>query len=657
MWQMDALRRLAAGELAEVIGPSALESDRDSRRWRLARIAEAEEHALTPETRQVLAAYARGVNYYMETHRGRMAPEFALLHYDPRPWRIRDSLLVVLEMFRTLTSTWREKINKVHMLQAGDAAKVNFLYPSRTGEEVQPGSNAWVLSGGRSANGKPILANDPHLEWSFPSAWHLVHLRAPDLDVAGAALPGIPCVIIGHNRRIAWGVTNLGFEVQDLYRERIDLSTGRYEYRGAHEQARRERDVIAVKGATPVATDQWITRHGPVFLTEGHQSYSMRWLPAELDAVDFPLLELDRAGNWAEFNAALARFPGPAQNFVYADVDGNIGYHAAGKLPDRGGCKADLPADGSAGECEWKEFIPYEDLPHAFNPASGMIVTANQNPFPAEYRWAVEGRFGPKYRAQEIRARLDAQRRWQPRDMAAIQKDVYSAFGHFLAQEIVAAWDGHPGSSSQAREAVGLLRSWNGQMEKGMAAPLIETLAYNELRRVIAERAAPGHGATYDSSFMAPQIIESLLRARPRDWFSDYDALLVKSLIAGLAEGEKLQGSKVSRWDYGAYQAISINHPIFSRLPLIGKYFSIGPVPMSGSATTIKQNSRRIAPSLRIVIDLSNLDGSFANLTIGESGHPLSRHYKDQWTAYYTGGSFPMEFDKIDAKDILRVRP
>ena len=177
MWQMDGLRRLAAGELAEVVGPSALNQDQESRRLRLSRIAEAQAKNLTPETKAIFAAYARGVNYYLETHRGRLPLEFTLLNYSPRPWRIEDTLLAALQMYRMLTTSWPDEIRKLHMLEKGDKEKVEFLYPARTGTEVAPGSNAWAVSGAHTASGKPILAGDPHLDWSIPSPWYLVHLK------------------------------------------------------------------------------------------------------------------------------------------------------------------------------------------------------------------------------------------------------------------------------------------------------------------------------------------------------------------------------------------------------------------------------------------------------------------------------------------------
>lgn len=661
LWQMDALRRMAAGELAEVVGQAAVESDEDAHRWRMARIAEQQERELTPSSRQILAAYARGVNYFIETHRDSLPPEFALLRYDPRPWTMRDSLLVILQMNRLLTSTWREEMNKFHMLQAGDPAKVNFLYPPRTGNEVQPGSNAWAVSAAHSSTGKPILANDPHLEWNLPGPWHLVHLKAPragseeGLDVTGATIPGIPGVVVGHNRRIAWGVTNLGFDVQDLYREQIDMKSGRYLYQGHIEQAVLERDAIQVKGKPPEEFQMWVTRHGPIFLSDGGANYAMTWIGAASGPFVFPMLDIDRAANWDQFTAALSNFVAPAQNFVYADIDGNIGYYATGRLPLRKDCPSDIPLDGSNDRCDWKGFIPFADQPHFYNPPSGMIVTANQNPFPADYPYQVDGRFGSDYRSRQIRALLGSRPQWKPGEMLTVQKDVYSALGEFLAQQLIAAWDKQ--KPSDLRPAIDVIRGWNGQMEKGTAAPLVVWMAYEQLRDAIAKKASPKFFDVYATSYLAPEMVEKLLRQRPADWFGDYDALLLKSLRAGIAEGEKSQGSKLSRWDWGQYNLLTVENPVLGKIPLIGRYFNIGPVPMSGSSTTVKQTTRRLGPSLRMVVDLSNLDNSLINLTAGESGEVLSRHYMDQWDAYYSAQSFPMEFDRVHASSVLTVTP
>ncbi len=389
LWQMDSLRRLASGELAEVVGTVVLESDRESRGLRLRHLAEDAQGSMPAADRAAMAAYARGVNAFIETHRDKLPLEFTLLGYQPRPWTVADCTLIGFHMFRTLTTTWRDEVIKRNMLARGDAAKVDFLFPPRTGSEVQPGSNAWAVAGRLTASGKPILANDMHLEYSLPGIWYMAHLQAPGLNVAGVSLPGTPGVIVGHNERIAWGITNLQFDVQDLYIERLDDRTGRYLFRGQTEQARAERELILVKGAQPVELTVWVTRHGPLLAGMGAERLSLRWSAAEPGIFQFPFLDIDRARNWQEFTAALARFPGPGSNFVYADLDGNIGYHAAGKLPIRKGWLGDLPVDGSSGDFEWQGFIPFEQLPAAFNPPAGLIVTANQNPFPGKWKLRV----------------------------------------------------------------------------------------------------------------------------------------------------------------------------------------------------------------------------------------------------------------------------
>lgn len=650
MWQMDALRRLAAGELSEVVGKVALEVDQEARRLRLKRIAEMHERNLSNEDRAVLAAYARGVNHYLETNRGKLPMEFAVLAYDPRPWSVRDTILAGLEMYRQLTTTWKDDLLKTTMLDAGEPEKVDFLFPARLGREPAPGSNNWVLAGPRTTTGKPILANDTHLDFAFPSTWYMVHLKAPGLNVTGFSLPGVPCVIIGHNDRIGWGMTNLMTDVQDLYLERLDPRTGRYQYQGQLEQARAETDVLAVKGESPRTLITWITRHGPVVANESNRSFALRWAAAE-PGYAFPFLDLNRARDWKEFRAAAARFPGPGQNFVYADVDGNIGYQATGRLPLRRNFTGDTAVDGASGQFEWEGFIPFEDLPSLYNPPSHRIVTANQNLFPKDYPHPVNGSFEPPYRAQQINARLRSQDKWSAPEMLGIQKDVYSPFLHWLSQAIVKAYGDRQNADRKVSEAVEVLRDWNGQAEKGTAAPMVAYLTQLKVQEAMAERAAPGKGKLY-RFLLAPAVVEKLFTERPEGWFLNFDQVLVQALIDGVNEGAKLQGSSPKRWDWGQYNALQLGQPVLSQLPLVSRYFQIR-APMSGSSTTVKQTTRRLGPSQRMVLDFANLDQSLANITIGQSGHRLSSHYKDQWEAYWSGSSFPMQFNRIDAKSTL----
>lgn len=656
LWQMDSLRRLAAGDLSEVVGPAALESDRESRRMRMRRIAEAAYSALPAADRAAFAAYSRGVNHFLASNLGNLPLEFRLLGYQPRPWSVVDCILVGLYMFRDLTTTWRDELVKRDMLAAGDKAKVEYLFPVGTGLGPLPGSNGWAIAGGRTASGKPLLSSDMHLAFGLPGIWYMAQLEAPGLDVGGVTLPGVPGVIVGHNRRIAWGITNLGFDVQDLYIEKFDDRTGRYLFRGQVEQASAERELIRVKGQPAAELLLWVTRHGPLFVTEGGDRMALRWAAAEPGMFQFPFLEINRAGDWREFTAAIGRFSGPGSNFVYADADGNIGYHAAGKLPVRRGYAGDVPVDGASGDFEWQGWIPFDELPSAYNPPGGMVVTANQNPFPAGYAYPVNGAFAPPWRARQIRDRLTARKGWKPQDSLALQSDVYSGFNQFLATQLAAAYGRRGVSNPGLEPAVTLLRQWDGQMSAKSGAALLATLARHYVQVAAAERAAPNSGRQYDYA-MAPAAIEKLLRERPAGWFDDYDGMLLRALADSVEEGRRMQGPDVKRWQWGEYQKIAVNHPVIHQLPLVGRYFDIGPAPMSGSGTSIKQVTRTLAPSMRMNADAGDWDRSLLNIPIGQSGQILSSHYRDQWKAFYYGLSFPMQFRSVKAAHTLTFRP
>ena len=654
-FQMEFMRRQAGGELAEIFGRTALESDLESRRLRLRRIAEDHARRLPPGDRAAMAAYARGVNHFLETRRGSLPVEFALLRFDPRPWSLVDSILCGLQMYRSLTTTWRDEIVKRSLLAKGDRGRVDALFPVRTGGEVQPGSNAWALAGRLTSSGRPLLANDPHLQFSLPGVWYQVHLQAPGLNVAGVSLPGLPGVIIGHNERIAWGMTNLHYDAQDLYIEKLDVQTGRYVFRGQPAQAVLERDVVRIRGEAPVPAQLQVTVHGPVFVTDNNQPMALRWAAAE-PGFDFPFPELNRAANWSEFRSALARFPGPGQNFVYADIDGNIGYQVGGRLPIRPHHDGDVPADGASGNFEWEGTIPFNDLPSAYNPPSGMIITANQNPFPPDYRYRVNGNFASHYRSRQIQARLSARTGWRAPDLVSVQTDIYSGFSHFLARQVVAACRMGGCADPAQAEAVALLTAWDGQMRAGAPAPLLITLVFQHLRKAVAEKASPGGGLIYETQ-MAPAVIEDLLRHRPAGWFDDYHDLLRKAFQDAVEEGARMQGRRSDGWDYGRVNQLRLAHPILGGVPVVGGWFRIGPIGMSGSPTTVKQTTPRLGPSMRFVADLADWDRSLMNITTGQSGQPLSSHYKDQWQAYFDGRSFPMQFRQVEAKETLEVLP
>jgi penicillin amidase len=623
------------------------------------RIAERYLASLPAAERAELAAYARGVNYYLERHRGRLPLEFTLLGYEPRHWGLLDSLLVLVQMMEIMDRSWPAELRKEAFAREADPAKLTVLYPACLGAENRPASNAWALAGSLTAGGRPLLAGDMHLEFSLPSIWHMVHLRGPGLNVAGFALPGVPGVVAGHNERIAWSMTSLGYDVQDLYIEKLDPLSGVYLYRDHREQAAREREVIRIKGQAPETLLLLVTRHGPVAFSEGGRLLALRWAAAEIEEFRFPLVELNRAHNWPEFRAALSKHTGPGLTFVFADNQGNIGSQVAGRLPIRRNWDGSMPVDGSSGKAEWDGFIPFEQLPSIWNPASGMVVSANECPFPAGYPYPVSGSFAAPYRKRQIEARLSVRSGWKAQQMLSVQTDVYSAPAHFVAQQAVAAFDRGAKGWEDLRAAVELLRKWDGQMRAGEAAPLVATLLYRHLRTGIGNAASPGNGLSYRSTGAAA-VVEQLLRTRPAGWFRDYDEFVLTSLRAAIQEGRRMQGDNLSRWDYGKLLTLRLEHPVVGRLPWIGRYFALGPVELAGSPDTVNQVGGEevfIGPSMRMVVDLGNLDGSLMNLPIGESGQLFSRHYKDQWKAYLAGRSYPAAFTKIEAAETLTVLP
>ncbi len=656
LWQMDSLRRLAAGELSEVAGRAALPLDTKARQFRMRRVANEWVRRMPARDKAGLAAFARGVNFYIETHRGNYPPEFTAMSYDPKPWTIADTLLCALQMNRTLSGHYESDIQKARMLATGDKARVEYLFPTRAGDEPQPGSNSWVVSGDRTATGKPLLANDPHLEWTMPATWHMIHIQAPGYHVTGATLPGVPGVIIGHNEHIAWGITALQFDNQDLYAEDLDLRSGRYRFQGEERLAQRESEWIAIHGEKPIQVMQLVTVHGPVISSEGGKPLALKWGAAVSELYDFPILDLNRATDWQQFRDALSRLRGPNINVTYADVDGNTGWQLVGQLPLREGFDGSVPLDGASGQQEWKGFIPFEQLPAYYNPKSGILATANQNGFPEKTPFQVSGFFASPHRAKQIVDRLSSKPKWTAEEMLRLQTDVYSAFHKFLADQAVSAVERREEKNSMAREAAALLKSWNGQMDASRPEPFLATLLYQHLRRAVSERACPKDGNEV-RTFMVPGALTRLIRERPSGWFDNYDLLLANELADAMEEAKRIQGRNPARWQYGRLNELTISHPIASRIKWIAPYFNIGPVPVSGSGTSINAATPRLGPSMRFIADVADWDKSMMNLPTGESGHIFSGHYKDQWEAFAAGRSYPMPFAKVPEGKTLVLRP
>ncbi len=704
LFQMDLMRRAAMGELAEVVGEVALKHDRQQRILGIRATAEKGLQVTTPEDHAQFGAYARGVNAYIESHRDRLPLEFRILRYSPRPWVMEDSLAIGYQMVETLSTSpksalTREKILaklgpeltadlyvntswRDHTPTAPPAALDSAPSPSPTSAPsgavasaisetsvsllLQPwlepffqdrprhlGSNNWVVSGAHTVSGKPLLSNDMHLGHQMPNLWYEAHLHSADFDVAGLTLPGYPYVFVGHNRRVAWGFTNVGPTVQDAYIENFN-DHGQYLTPEGWKQPETRREIIHVKDKPDVVVDVNVTRHGPIMteLSPGEtRKIALRW--TLYDGIRNPFFHVDMAQNWQEFRRAFSEFDAPGQNVVYADVDGNIGYQTTGKVPTRASGDGSLPEDGSNNAHEWTGYIPFEKLPNVLNPASGIIGTANGRITPDGYPYSISVQWEAPWRTDRIYRVLGSGRKFSAPDMLGLETDIYSELDRFVADKLVYAVDHAKNPSQRTREAADILRLWSGQMEATSAAPTIVSRAINELKRMLLEpKLGTAHDGDDSSSLswknyrwmMETNWLENTLTHQPARWlpsnFSNYDEFLT----ATLEEALKKAPTNLNSWKWGAANSTTIQNPVLGRIPILSRWTGPGEQPQSGSAYTVNASGRDYGPSERFTADLSNLDASTLNVVTGQSGNFLSPNYMDQWQAWYTGYTFVFPF-------------
>ncbi|MFQ5818215.1 MAG: penicillin acylase family protein [Terriglobia bacterium] len=521
------------------------------------------------------------------------------------------------------------------------------------------GSNNWVVTGTRTAAGKPLLANDPHLPHTLPAIWFAVHLKSPELNVAGVSLPGMPFVLLGHNQRIAWGMTNLWPDVQDLYIERFHPDEpNRYLTPAGWQPVGRRLETIRVRGEPDVQLEVLRTRHGPIVHDDGQQKLALRWTALEPALLALSFYEINRAQNWDEFLSALALYGGPTQNVVYADVEGTIGYYGAGRVPLRRRGRGEVPVAGEVSDYEWVGTIPFPEMPQAFNPPLGILASANNRVVPDDYPHYLTDRWDPPYRIARIYEVLENQTGFEPQDFLRLQGDIASHPDFVLAQQLAAAARDLP----ELAEAVSILDTWDGRMRAGDAAPLLTATA----RRILLEKLLrPKLGAEWEaySWLSSPVFLENVLRARPARWlpagpeaedYADYDALLratLRETVAHLAAEFRLpragnrprQGAlRALRW--GNHLQVHFVHPLSYIWPrFLGRWLNVGG-PQSGGRYAVKQMTRQFGPSMRMVVDLANFDNSLLNITVGQSGHVLSPYYRDQYAAWDAVESFPFPF-------------
>ncbi len=714
LWQMDMTRRYASGDLAVILGPDFVATDREQRILGLRQAAEKAVALMDPSQRAQIQAYANGVNSYIAEHSKTLPLEFRFLTYAPHVWTVEDSLLVGLSMTEFLNhgyykeellkekalaklgpeltaelfvnSSWRD-----HPPGSEGQSLENQLPPGALPDEEEPvpgvkgakpapgkapavkpvphavilpfglqspdsapevrfhpGSNNWVVSGAHTVTGKPLLSNDMHLDLRLPNTWYEAHLICGDFDVVGVTLPGVPYVIVGHNKYVAWGFTNLGPAVEDIYIEKFN-DKGEYLTPQGWVEPDHRQEIIRVKGKPEVKFDVVVTRHGPIItdLVPGEtRRLALKWIIYDPKSSGVPFFQVNSAKNWDEFRAAFSGFGAPGQNVVYADVDGHIGYQATGFVPIRASGDGSVPVPGDTDAHEWTGFIPYDQMPRVFDPPSGIIATANGRVTPDGYPYPMSIEWDSPYRTERIYKLLSQPKKYAPADMLAIQTDVVSELDRYCAERLVYAIDHTPNASERAKAAADILRSWDGKMDTESAAPSIAFFSRGKLNELLLKPKLGDEWRNYTRWFMSPVWLEAVLAHQPPQWlpagYANYDELLTAAVEAAVTDSKTPKS--LDLWKWGRVHQIDVKHPFWSNFPILKRGAGPGPQPLSGDGLTVKQAGPVFGPSERFTADMADLDNSTLNIVNGESGNIFDEHYNDQWDAYYHGRTFKLPF-------------
>lgn len=716
LWQMHFNRTAGSARLGSLLGGPAARADVFLRTLGLRRAAERDLARLTPETRALLQAYADGVNAFLESHAGRLPLELSILRARPEPWTPVDSLVWTRMLSFNLSQNSRIEMTRARLIAAvGEEMAVQLIPPypedgpitlpspppATPGAAPRPtlaslawfppvlarpeqvwGSNAWAVHGSRTATGKPLLANDTHLGLGMPSVWYEIGLHGGRYDNVGFSFPGMPFVVLGQNRRIAWGVTSLNGDVQDVFLEKLDdpKNPKRYLYKGKWEPLQVVREEVPGKGG-PRVVEVLHTRNGPLIHDampmKQDRPMALRWASYDGSRMMDAVSALGRAASWSEFRNALSLWDLPSLNFVYADVDGNIGYQAVGRMPLRvPGHEGTVPVPGWTGEYDWRGYIPFEEMPSALNPPSGFVATANHKVVGDDYPHLLTRDWPPPDRARRINALLAANGKVSLDDMKAMQQDTYSVEAERLRPFLLTI-EVPDGLEAKALEH---LRAWDLRFDTdAVGATIYQAWMSHLLGEIFDDEMSrtPALDAARPLVLGQSEMIAALL-ARPRDpWYDDKgtpqvesrDDMLRRSLPKAVAMLERRLGKDPDQWRWGRIHTASLGHQPFGAVPPLARIFNGRPVEVPGTDGTVNSmGSDPFRPyrvgfgvSQRFVADLSDLSRSLSVNSSGQSGLPFYRHRDDMTQMWARGEYHPVlttrEAVRSQAESVLTLAP
>ncbi|AWE08943.1 penicillin acylase family protein [Lysinibacillus sp. 2017] len=697
LFQMDLARRQASGMLAEVVGAAAVDTDKYFRTFSLRQAAELSWQDYDADSQQILQWFADGVNAFIDEVKGtsKLSYEFKLLGYKPEPWTPIDSLVIGKYMAYDLGGNWNQQAFRSWALQnySKEQAEELFVdYPENaksiieanlnlstniastfTADYLPPefnGSNNWVIGGELTKSGKPLLADDPHLGLSSPSVWYQMHLQSPEQNVSGVIFAGIPGIILGHNDEIAWGVTNVNPDVQDLYIEIPNPENPhQFKYDGNWEDATVRQETIQVKDEEPIDFEVIETRHGPIISniitkdTEVKEQFAMQWTALQSTQELKAVLGFNKSKNWEEFDKALKDFKAPAQNFVFASKDGTIAYKANGLVPIRKQGTGALPVPGDSSAYGWESYIPFDELPTVMNPKEGYIATANNEVVGDEYPYHLSNLWAQPYRYERIVEMIEtADSKLTIDDMKAMQMDQKNLHAvEFLPNllQTIKAQD----TNGEYKDVIALLESWNYVDAKDQGAPLVYHFLIETIENDLFKEAMPEdiYKLMAGKSLITDQLLRDAYAGKPGVWITNaggLDQLVYTAFEKSIDKIEDSFGENVSKWQWGSYNQLLFKHPLASASELLATFLNPKQLPVGGSSVTVQAAAEdgngnvTHGASWRFVVDVDNLSAAQHIVGPGLSGHIKSKWYDNQvqdwidgdYHITYTDGSLNKQY-------------
>jgi len=682
LFQMEMWRRIGEGKLAEVLGPSFAARDRFARLLRYRGDMNAEWMSYAPDTKAIVTAFVEGVNAYVDRVRDRPPVEFTLLGFLPEHWTAEVPLQRLAALSMTMNAD--TEVLRAQLVDAIGAERASALWPTVPHRALDPapglsfsgisalslgayvaatgpvryprvvGSNNWVVSGALTTTGKPLLANDPHRYLDNPALRYLTHLVGPGWNVIGAGEPGVPGVAAGHNERIGFGFTIVMMDQQDVYVETLRSCENPpkrcYLHDGSWKPVRQIVDTIRVKGEAPRPVTLEFTQHGPIVgddaVKDGNgrsRAFALRFVGSEPGTAGYlAQISVNRATDWPSFLAAAERWKLPTENLVYVDVDGNIGWIAAGLMPKRHWSGL-LPVPGSGGY-EWTGFRAPRELPRSFNPRNGFIVTANHDIRPAGYEIPLSFEFSTPYRAQRVAEVLEEHRsgrRFSVKDFERLQHDELSIPARALVPMLLAAAQRAGVARQWAHRTLG---DWDYVMRAEQQAPaLFETwrksLSAAAVRRVTPhETAATMLGESWIDDWPSPEVPLNAFAPATRD------SLLLVAMEPALALLRRRLGADSTQWRWGRLHTAEFPHRV-------GAAYDLPPVERGGNLNTVNSTAgsdyrQQYGATFREILDVADWDRSVATSVPGQSGQPESEFYSNLLPLWSRGEYFPLAFSR-----------